>query len=105
MTTTGFAIDVFYTDVVTASNGSDITIVAVLNGERHVIGSARKLRNNGYTFLGYTGTQFPKALEAAADSLDWFKSDAEECGGLKLAEVRQRAATLAGIWLAGQAIA
>jgi len=95
----------FEVHVERGAGGYDVRVR--LNGTDHMIGFALHVKGpkTGYTFSGLTLTQFPEPLSSTARDLDWYQSEAQEHGGLSLAEVRKRAAILAGIWLAGQAIA
>jgi len=93
----------FGVNVELGAGGYDVRVR--LNGTDHMIGFAMRVKTGGYTFSGLTLTKFPASLSSTARDLDWYQSEAQEHGGLSLNEVRKRAAILAGIWLAGQAIA
>ena len=87
-----------------AAGGYDFSVT--LNGKTTMIGFALKVAGvPGYGFNALTLTQFPEALGEQTRLLEVFTKDAQEAGyGLTLAEVRKRAAILAGIWLAGKTL-
>ena len=89
-----------------SSREGDLVVWGSLNGERTILAFVQRPRKGdrkGFTFMP-SRHQFPVALKAQVDLLSWLTMDVEHDGALTLAEVRSRAATLAGIWLTAKTL-